>query len=85
MFTIIKGSTRLKELDVSFNDIGDNGISVITEWLLSNKTLTKLNVSRCKLSVKGTVLLYDTKILHGIKFYRFTVGDTTVKLKSVNF
>ena len=85
MFTIIKGSTRLKELDVSFNDIGDNGISVITEWLLSNKTLTKLNVSRCKLSVKGTVLLYDMKILHGIKFYRFTVGDTTVKLKSVNF
>ena len=56
MFTIIKGSTTLKELDVSFNDIGDNGISAITEWLLSNKTLTMLNVSRCKLSVKGTVL-----------------------------
>ena len=38
------------------NDIGDSGISVITEWLLSNNTLTKLNVSGCKLSVKGTVL-----------------------------
>ena len=25
------------------------------------------------------------KILHGIKFYGFTVGDKTVKLKSVNF
>ena len=25
------------------------------------------------------------KILHGIKFYGFTVGDTTVKLKSINF
>ena len=25
------------------------------------------------------------KILHGIKFYGFTVGDRTVKLKSINF
>ena len=25
------------------------------------------------------------KILHGIKFYGFTVGDATVKLKSINF
>ena len=25
------------------------------------------------------------KILHGIKFYGFTIGDTTVKIKSVNF
>ena len=53
---IITGSTTLRELNVSYNDIGDSGISVITQWLLSNKTLTKLNVSRCKLSVKGTVL-----------------------------
>ena len=58
MFTvIITGSTTLRELDVSYNDIGDSGISVITEWLLTNKTLTKLNVARCNfLSVKGTVL-----------------------------
>ena len=27
---------------------------------------------------------YGMKILHGIKFYGFTVGNTTVKLKSVN-
>ena len=53
---IITGSTTLKELDVSFNDIGDNGISVITEELQSNKTLTKLDVSWCEFSVKGTVL-----------------------------
>ena len=53
---IITGSTTLRELDVSFNDIGDSGISVITQWLLSNKTLTKLNVTYCNLSVKGTVL-----------------------------
>ena len=30
-------------------------------------------------------LPYGMKILHGIKFYSFTVGDTTVKLKSMNF
>ena len=53
---IITGSTTLKKLDVSLNDIGDSGISVITQWLLSNKILTKLYVSRCDLSVKGTVL-----------------------------
>ena len=53
---IITGSAKLRELDVSLNDIGDSGISVITQWLLSNKTLTKLDISGCDLSVKGTVL-----------------------------
>ena len=51
---IITGSTTLRKLDVSCNDIGDSGISVITQWLLSNKTLTKLYVASCKLSVKGS-------------------------------
>ena len=53
---IITGSTTLRELNVSYNDNGDNWISVITEALQSNKTLAKLNVSWCDLSVKGTVL-----------------------------
>ena len=53
---IITGSATLKELNVSWNGIGDNEISTITNCLLSNKTLTKLNVSCCNLSVKGTVL-----------------------------
>ena len=53
---IITGSTTLRELDVSYNGNGDNWISVITEGLQSNKTLTKLNVTGCFLSVKGTVL-----------------------------
>ena len=53
---IITGSTTLRELDVIGNDIGDNGISVITERLQSNKRLTKLHVSVCGFSVKGTVL-----------------------------
>ena len=53
---IITGSTTLRELDVSWNDIGDSGISVISQELLSNKILTKLDVTYCALSVKGTVL-----------------------------
>jgi len=51
---IITGSITLRRLNVSGNDIGDNGMSVITEGLQSNKTLAKLNVSGCELSVKGT-------------------------------
>ena len=53
---IFTGSTTLRELDVSWNRNGDNWISMITEGLQSNKTLAKLNVSWCVLSVKGTVL-----------------------------
>ena len=54
---IITGSATLRELNVSGNpNNGDNWISVIAEGLQSNKTLTKLNVSGCDLSVKGTVL-----------------------------
>ena len=61
---IITGSATLRELDVSYNDIGDSGISVITEWLLSTNTLTVLKVSGCNLSVKGTVL-YKMYLLDG--------------------
>ena len=53
---IIGSSTTLRVLNVSWNHTGDNWISVITEGLQSNKTVTKLKVSRCNLSVKGTVL-----------------------------
>ena len=56
---IIPGSTALRKLNVSYNDMGDNGISVITEGLQSNKILTKLDVSGCRFSVKGTVI-YNT-------------------------
>ena len=51
---IVTGSTTLRELDVSRNDIGDNGISVITKGLKSNKTLTKLYVSECRFREEGS-------------------------------
>lgn len=54
MSTVITGGTALRHLNVSGNDIGDDGISVITKGLQCNLALTKLNVSRCKISVKGS-------------------------------
>jgi len=53
---IITGSATLRVLNVSHNDIGDDGIAVISETLQHNKSLTKLRVARCGLSMKGTVV-----------------------------
>ena len=53
---IITGSAILRVLDVSFNDIGDDGMAVISEALQHNKSLTILSVQLCGLSVKGTVV-----------------------------
>ena len=36
------------------NDIGDDGVSSVADGLRHNKTLTKLNVSECEFSVKGS-------------------------------
>ena len=51
---IITGRTTLRELDVSSNHTGDNGISVITKGLQSNKTLTKMDVSSCHFTEEGS-------------------------------
>ena len=51
---IITGNTTLRELNVSWNYFGDNGISVITEGLQSNKILQKLDVSHCRFTAKGS-------------------------------
>ena len=53
---IIIDSVTLRVLNVSWNDIGDDGMAVISEALQSNKSLTKLNVYKCGLSVKGNVV-----------------------------
>ena len=44
----------LQELIMSSNDIGDDGMAVISEALQHNKPLTILSVGQCGLSVKGT-------------------------------
>ena len=53
---IITGSATLRVLDVSWNDIGDEWMAVISEALQHNKSLTTLSVGDCGLSVKGTVV-----------------------------
>ena len=53
---VITGSTTLRVLNVGWNDIGDDGILMISEELQHNKSLTELSVHRCGLSVKGKEL-----------------------------
>ena len=54
----------LQRLHMSGNDIGDEGMAVISEALQHNKSLTTLRVLGCGLSVKGTVacVFYNNKI-----------------------
>ena len=53
---IITGSATLRVLNVNYNDIGDEGMAVISEALQHNKSLTRLMIEKCGLSVKGTVV-----------------------------
>ena len=46
----------LQVLSMGSNDIGDDGMAVISEALQHNKSLTTLMVEQCVLSVKGTVV-----------------------------
>ena len=46
----------LQELFMSWNDIGDDGMKVISEALQHNKSLTTLWVKECGLSMQGTVV-----------------------------
>ena len=54
---IITGSTTLRVLKVGLNEIGDDGIPMISEELRHNNSLTELNVQGCRLSVKGEELV----------------------------
>ena len=53
---LLKVNNSLQELVMGDNEIGDDGMSSVADGLQCNNTLTKLNVSLCGLSVKGTVL-----------------------------
>jgi len=44
----------LQDLDMSYNDIGDDGMGIISEALRHTKSLTELGVQECGLSMKGT-------------------------------
>ena len=53
---LLKVNNSLQELDMGWNFIGDDGMSSVADGLQYNKSLTKLDVNRCGLSVKGTVV-----------------------------
>ena len=53
---IITGSTTLRVLNVGWNQINDDGISMISEELQHNNSLTELRVELCGLSAKGSNL-----------------------------
>ena len=44
---------NLTHLNISYNRIGDDGVSHVTEGLQQNDTLTELQLNECKISVKG--------------------------------
>ena len=39
---------------MGWNDIGDDGMSLVADGLQHNNTLTMLTVTQCKFSVKGS-------------------------------
>ena len=55
---LLVGNCTLQELNVCYNKIGDDGISVIVEQLqhITTLQLIQLSVEGCGLSVKGTVV-----------------------------
>ena len=57
---LLKVNNSLQELEMGYNQIGDDGMSSVADGLQCNNTLTKLNVQWCGLSVKGTVV-YKTE------------------------
>ena len=53
---IITGTATLRAIYVGHNDIGDDGMAIISKTLKHNKSFTLLEVMECGLSVKGTVV-----------------------------
>ena len=53
---ILKVNNSLQDLYMGHNAIGDEGMLSVADELQYNKTVTMLNVQRCRLSVKGTVV-----------------------------
>ena len=51
---LLKVNNSLQELVMRGNTIGDDGMSSVADGLQHNNTLTKLMVSQCEFSVKGS-------------------------------
>ena len=66
---LLKVNNSLQKLDMGENVIGDDGMSSVADGLQYNKSLTILDVHKCGLSAKGTVV-YKTefKIIWSLQF-----------------
>ena len=53
---LLNATHTLQELVLYNNDIGDDGMTVISEALQHNKSFTTLRAGQCGLSVKGSNL-----------------------------
>ena len=53
---LLNVTATLQYLNMGGNDIGDEGMAMISEALKYNKSLTTLWVASCGFSVKGTVV-----------------------------
>ena len=51
---LMRVNNSLQELVMRNNTIGDDGMSSVADGLQHNNTLTKLNLTYCKFSVKGS-------------------------------
>ena len=68
----------LQELGINYNDIGDNGMAVISEALQHNKSLATLRVSGCGLTVKGTVVC---KLFNILYVYQQNLCNSNIQIK----
>ena len=57
---LLKVTHSLQQLDISQNNVDDEGIAAIAEVLQHNKSVSTLEVGRCGLSVKGILLYGNT-------------------------
>ena len=59
MSCISPDSICLKALNVGWNPIGDDGISLLIEGLKGNRVLTNLSIYKCEITIKGKYILLN--------------------------
>jgi Ran GTPase-activating protein (RanGAP) involved in mRNA processing and transport len=74
-------STKLMDLDISENPIGNTGIEIISELINENQIghLKRLNVSNCKIDFEGFILmiyaLENNKRLEVLNFSKNSINS----------
>ena len=82
--TMLSSNTTLKELELSFCNITDNGVQYICEGLTKNQTLTKLNISHNRqITSISTNTIADltqtTKSLTGLYLHNTSLYNDDIK------